>query len=333
MASYFDPLWVVTSYYNPAGYKRRLQNFRAFRRLINAPLMVVELARPGRHQLTEADGDRVLSLTGEDRIWQKERLLNIGIAELPRHVRYVAWVDCDVVFGDEEWVGKAKSRLDRSGGLLQLFDTLIHLPKDADVTSLSPQTCGEYAPLFTGVSIGKSMRAAAFDENDTKTTRAQTAPDSASYDRAVEGHNCYGVAWSALRDNVQACGLYDRSIIGGGDALHVFAALSRLDDHCKRRAHTEKQKQDAASWARMAESAGLFSNIDSMQQNLYHMWHGDSVNRNYRGRYEILARHGFDPTGDIQMSVNGTWRWSNPQSELAREVEAYFFARREDGID
>src|ERR1017187_517037 len=113
MSLFFDPLWVVTSYYNPAGYKRRLQNFKTFRRHLNAPLMVVELAKAGRHQLSKDDGNIVLSLTGEDRIWQKERLLNIGIAQLPRHVEYVAWVDCDVIFDDENWVNSAKSRLEK----------------------------------------------------------------------------------------------------------------------------------------------------------------------------------------------------------------------------
>ena len=85
MSRFSDPLWVVTSYYNPAGYKRRLQNFKAFRRRLNAQLMVVELAKAGRHQLSKGDADIVLSLTGEDRIWQKERLLDHrhrGIAPL-----------------------------------------------------------------------------------------------------------------------------------------------------------------------------------------------------------------------------------------------------------
>ena len=104
MSSFFDPLWVVASYYNPVGYKRRLQISGPFAGVSNAPLMVVELARAGSHELSKDDADIVLSLTGEDRIWQKERLLNIGIGELPRHVEYVAWVDCDVIFDDEGWL-------------------------------------------------------------------------------------------------------------------------------------------------------------------------------------------------------------------------------------
>jgi hypothetical protein len=63
------------------------------------------------------------------------------------------------------------------------------------------------------------------------------------------------------------------------------------------------------------------------------MWHGNIANRNYIGRFDILERHGFDPAKDIEIASNGTWRWANPQSELARDVEAYFFSRREDGSE
>jgi len=333
MSLFFDPLWVVTSYYNPAGYKRRLQNFKAFRRHLNAPLMVVELAKAGQHQLSEDEGDIVLSLTGEDGIWQKERLLNIGIAELPRHVEYVAWVDCDVIFDDENWVDIAKSRLEKNGGLLQLFDTAIHLPREVDARSLSRQLCRESVPILTGVSVARAIRASIFDENKVKFGASRAALDDGSYYRAVDRHNSYGLAWSALRTTIERCGHYDKNIIGGGDSMHVFSALSGLNEFWSLRSYTEKQKLDAMLWEQKAKSVGLFSNIDSLEQKIYHMWHGDIANRNYRGRFDILSRHGFDPTKDIEIAGNGAWRWTDPQSELAREVGAYFFSRREDGAE
>jgi hypothetical protein len=101
------PLWVLTTYYNPAGYNRRRMNFKAFRRLLQQPLLVVELTRDGRRELSDDDGEIVIHLTGEDRLWQKERLLNLGVAALPRHVEFVAWIDCDLVFLDDEWAAKA----------------------------------------------------------------------------------------------------------------------------------------------------------------------------------------------------------------------------------
>jgi hypothetical protein len=61
------------------------------------------------------------------------------------------------------------------------------------------------------------------------------------------------------------------------------------------------------------------------------MWRGNIIDRHYRDRYEILARHDYDPQRDIVLGSNGSWRWTDPDGALAREVGAYFWARREDG--
>jgi len=331
MASFFDQLWVVTSYYNPANYKSRLRNFKAFRRNLNAPLMVVELAKAGQHQLTKDDGDLVISLTGEDQIWQKERLINIGIARLPLHVEYVAWVDCDLILGDVNWTKTAKSWLEKNGGLLQLFALSLHLPREADVPSLSVQTCPAIEPILTGVAIANSVRDGKFDQNELKLTQANAAGDLDSYNKAIDRHNCYGMAWAARRQTIEKCGHYDRNIVGGGDAVPVFAALNRMDMYWALRSLTDKQKLDMLSWANSARSAGLFVNVDALDQKIYHIWHGDLSHRSYRKRYEILVRHDFDPAKDIELSENSTWRWSDPQSPLARDISAYFFSRHEDG--
>jgi|GEM_PF-6936502 len=126
---YNSPLWVVTSYYNPANYKRRLQNFKAFRQCLNAPLLVVELSGSDNFQLDDSDAEIVLQLAGEDRLWQKERLINIGAKALPAHVKYVAWVDCDVIFLDPHWPQRAIEKLACDAVILQLFNRAYHVDK------------------------------------------------------------------------------------------------------------------------------------------------------------------------------------------------------------
>ncbi len=331
MPSFLDPLWVITSYYNPAKYDTRRDNFKAFRRYLNAPLLVVELAQEGEHHLTKDDGDIVLTLVGEDRIWQKERLLNIGLAELPAHVEYVAWIDCDLIFEDEDWPSKAKQRLSRNGGLLQLFETSVHLPRGVDMRALSPAACAHYTPIMRGVSIARSLAASEFDSNEIKLTRARAQPNLIQQYRLADRHNCYGMAWSAHRATIAASGFYDRNVVGGGDAVQAFAALARLDDYWALRPHTAAHKQDARDWDAGARSNNLFSNIDALDNRVYHMWHGSIEDRDYRGRYNILFRNDFDPSRDISHSPNGTWVWSDPRGALANEVGAYFFSRQEDG--
>jgi len=330
MTSAASSLWVITSYFNPANYSRRLRNFRAFRRLLDAPLLVVELAAPGAHQLAKDDADIVLSLTGEDGLWQKERLLNLAIAELPSRVKYVAWIDSDMVFESRDWPSRAIARLETNGGMLQLFDTVLHLPQPLDPETLSRDACREAEPIVAGVAIARSVSSHAFDTNEQRQKAAQALPDLASYNKAFDRHNCYGMAWASARTTLERCGHYDRNVIGGGDAVQVFAALSRLDQYWTLRANTEAQKVDIQAWADSAREAGLFAHLDCLPGTAYHLWHGNLRNRSYGSRFRILCRNGFDPGRDLAKAENGVWTWADPTGPLAGEVRDYFFSRRED---
>ena len=225
MAKFSDPLWVITSYYNPAGYKRRLANFRAFRRNLAAPLLVVELSQPGHHQLADDDADIVLRLTGEDRLWQKERLLNIGVTHLPAHVEYVAWADCDLIFSDPTWPAKARAKLDALGGMTQLFDRAFHLPQDVDPQTANLSACAGAKPILSALSITQAVESGRFDNNEEHWRRKRKqAPETAVFQ---DWYNCYGFAWAARRETLARCGLYEWNAVGGGDATKVFAALDR----------------------------------------------------------------------------------------------------------
>lgn len=331
MSSTSAPLWVITTFYNPAGYRRRFDNFKAFRKHLNAPLLVVELAQAGQHQLNPDDADIVLSLTGESRIWQKERLLNIALAHLPPHVEFVAWVDCDVLFERAEWPQLAAQHLERQGGMLQLIDYSVHLPEHLDARTVSLQACRSATPILTGISIAKALRTGVFDDNEIKLIRAREAAKLNNFYPSIDMHNCYGMAWSARRAVLDKCGFYDTNIIGGGDAIQVFSAIGKLEDYWNTRVHAPKMQHYAGLWAAKAKAAGLFDHVGSIDQSLYHLWHGSFSNRNYRGRHAILVKHDFDPLTDIRMAENGTWEWTNPQGELALEVDRYFFSRKEDG--
>jgi hypothetical protein len=322
---------VVAAYFNPAGYKRRLQNYRAFRRNLDAPLLTVELAKPGAHELGDGDADILVSLTGEDGIWQKERLINIGVARLPDHVRYVAWIDADLIFDDAGWPAAAKARLDESGGMVQLFDTVAHQDRDLDPQAASPEVCRELAPLFSGVSLTRALRDGVFEANETKLSEALPAWGTQRYYGLIDRHTVYGMAWAARRDVLAACGHFDKSVVGGGDAVQVTTALGKLDVHLNSRNFTAKHRAAALAWAGNAREAGLFRHISSIDQRACHLWHGDFPDRGYRKRYGILAEHDFDPARDLRLADNGTWAWADPNGVLAADVEAYFYSRFEDG--
>jgi len=275
-----DSLWVVTSYFNPASYQRRLANFRAFRRNLSAPLLVVELVRPGRYELSDDDGDIVVRLEGEDCIWRKERLLNLAIARLPSRVKHAAWMDCDLIFDDPDWPTKAEARLAERGGLLQLFARSVHLPSSLDADRVTLDECRAAEPIVTGVAIARAIEAADFDANEAKLVWARKAVGAPDYYPTVDKHNCYGMAWAARRGAIARAGLYDRNVIGGADSIQIFAAMSRLADYWSLRASTEPHQRDILRWAETARAVGVFDGLAALDGDVCHLWHGDFAHRN-----------------------------------------------------
>lgn len=89
-------MWVITTYYNPVRYKRRLSNYKIFRANLGVPLVTVELSFNGQFELTEKQADILIQISGGAVLWQKERLLNVALQALPSSCHKVAWLDCDI---------------------------------------------------------------------------------------------------------------------------------------------------------------------------------------------------------------------------------------------
>ena len=55
-------LWAITCYFNPVGYRRRLENYRMFRQRLKVPLVAVELSFDEEFQLASGDADILVQL-------------------------------------------------------------------------------------------------------------------------------------------------------------------------------------------------------------------------------------------------------------------------------
>lgn len=321
-------LWVVATYYNPIGYRRRLANFRAFRRNLAAPLLVAELSPGGRGELADDDAEMVLRFAGEDRLWQKERLINLALEHLPAHVRHVAWIDADLILSDPRWPDLARERLDRDGGLVQLFDTAYHLPPEADPATIGPAECPAFQPHLCGISLARALREGQLSALEHAwTIRARGGAD-------VPG--CYivrGFAWAARRADLEPAGLYARNIIGGGDSVLCNAALHQLEARMDARPFTAAHRADIARWHAAASAGGLLDHLGDVPQTAWHLWHGALTDRRYVDRYQVLVDHGYDPVRDVVAAPGRPLAFADPSGPLPCALEAYFRGRREDGHD
>src|SRR3954471_7483678 len=107
-------LWVVTAYFNPAGFRSKRLNYDRFRERIDSagiPLISVECALGGR-PFELPSGPTIRRVHGRDVMWQKERLLNVAIGEMPESGRTVACLDADFLFETPDWAIETARQLD-----------------------------------------------------------------------------------------------------------------------------------------------------------------------------------------------------------------------------
>lgn len=305
-------IWAVTCLFNPRRAATRLANFRTFRRRLNAPLLAVELSFDGRFELQPHDADILVQLDAGDVMWQKERLLNIGIARLPDDCHYVATIDADVVFANNRWPTEAVAALQQTP-MVQLFTEAYYLAPDAE-----PDAAGKATVHGRQSSAARAIARGASPE---ECLGVQSGTD--------RGRFSGGFAWAFRRDLIAAHGLYDCCIIGGGDTAVVTGATGAFATVERRHSMSAAQCRRYRAWAVpwFKHTAGK---IDALDGDLFHLWHGALENRQANSRHQALAAAGFDPEVDISAPPAAAWRWASDKPGLHQLLTNYFAARRED---
>lgn len=258
------------------------------------------LPRPHRSGRRHCDHHDALAiarcrLVGSSRsiLWQKEALINWALSRLPDSVRYVAWLDHDLIFDRPDrpdWLAKAAARINGGAYAVQLFDRIRYL--DRDGTTL-------YEPRRR---LGPRLR-----------RPAQLRPR-----RRMDG--------LASLAPINRRPLYSANVVGGGDAT-FFAAVTKCDyGHARRQ--TPRLRDHALQYIDRIGSPRW----DYVPGLVTHLLHGDASNRQYITRDEILRRHDFDPLRHIAtnpITVLLEWTDAAPPA-LITDVRSYFTNRRED---
>ena len=305
-------IWAIAAYFNPAGYRRRRENFRHFRERLSIPLLVVELGFNG-FELGPGDADIVLQTAIGDVMWQKERLLNVGLTALPATCRHVAWIDSDIIFERPDWWEQALAALG-DVPVVQLFGHLNLMPAGASPDDLRVGS-GEarLEALSRAVRSGKSAR---------QCLSAVRTASAHAYSASP--------AWAIRRDVLEAFGFYDACVVGGGDSALVAAFHGLFDFVIDRHRMGEARAEHYLAWARPVAEA-IAGNIGVIEGDAFHLWHGRIDDRQYAQRHVDFSQFGFDPYRDIAVSEGGAWRWSSTKPAMHAYVASYFESRREDG--
>jgi len=300
----------VTSFFNPASYRSRLENYSIFREALErngVTLYTVEGYFTGSAPTLPPD-ERTISIELPCVLWHKERLLNLLIAALPRQYTRIAWLDCDVMFTNPHWHECACEFLDRCA-VVQCFSEVLQLrPGKRRPWPGDPSIPGFVRGLADGATLG---------------------------DSGVGVHGRSGYAWAARREFLDKVGLLDTCILGGADHLmaHAFTG-SRWNDPCILRESGGLYARfiDFQRWFDRARPY-LDASCHYVPGLILHLWHGTLTDRRWRARRRILSESHFDPTQDIGVAENGAWRWTTHKPEMHEAVRQYFHERREDGAN
>ncbi len=306
-------MWAITSYYNPARYKRRLSTYRLFRKNLSIPIVAVELSYDGNFDLKKDDADILIQISGGAVLWQKERLINIAIKSVPDDVKTLAWLDCDILFERPDWVSAAKEQLTEFN-VVQLFSEIVDLAPEQTQIPAEPAVL---SPSGRGVvSLVKGNEHLDIAEILESVAQARA--------------RCVGFAWAARREILNNHGLYDAMIVGGGVRALAAAMYGQFDTLAKVYRLNSARREHYVRWARPYHEA-VGERIGFIPGRLYHLWHGDPKNRKYSERHRWFSEFDFDPDVDLRIGPNGAWQWARSRPDLETFFVNYFMNRAEDG--
>ena len=289
---------VITTFFNPAGYKSLLNNYYLFRRSLEkqgVELLTVEMTFGTKPQISDA-----IHLNGNSVMWQKERLINHAVSCLTS-CDYFAWLDCDILFSEKDWSKLAEEKL-QSNDIVQLFKKVYYLPKG------HLEYKGEHTVTVQSVIWQNKIHKNWLDRRKNK-----QLPFSAP-----------GFAWAA-RKSAFPNGIYDKNIIGSGDTFLVDCLLDSWDIHGYASKFNSKMKIDMYDWSKSLPRA----KFDYIPVDIYHLWHGSLKNRRYMDRHDMIKKYDYDPRTDIKL-INNVYEWNSNKHEFHYDIIQYFSDRKED---
>jgi len=120
--------------------EQRTRNYRLFReKLGHVPFFCAELSfTPIFHTASKIE----LTGTKENLFWQKERLLNLLLEQLPSEYNKIAWVDTDIIFHNPYWYKETERLLDQFP-LVQLWEECDQMNKSGEVINTFPSAANK----------------------------------------------------------------------------------------------------------------------------------------------------------------------------------------------
>lgn len=302
-------LTAITTYFNPCGYASRRRNYDLFMdgmRKDGVKCITVECAF-GDEPFELPDSLDVIKVRAKTLLWQKERLLNLAASWLPASCKYVAWLDCDILFDNPNW-GPDLVRVLEKHKVAQVWETCLRLER-GDVVGEEPDISHSFAKVMGMIP---------------------QALDAGRYD--IHGHTGYG--WAMRREIFDEVGLYESAISGSSDHFMSHAIYGDYNFCvCNALKHDKRQIDHLKEWGAKFH-AMVNGSLGVVPGQIRHLWHGDAVDRRYFLRMHEITDLGYDPYTDLHVEPGKPLEWvpGLDKPDLKEYFVNYFKSRREDGV-
>lgn len=297
---------VVTVYSNPIRWNSRLRLYNEF---------AAEMKRAGVRLTTVecAYGDRpfeiedAIHVRAKTIVWNKERLINIGISRLPHDWKYVGWFDADISFRRENWAHETVQALQHYHVVQPWSDAYDLGPNDEHIAhykSFLNQWWNRKPVLPEGKGFWRF--------------------DGGPYDYPHTGY-----AWAATRQAIDWLGgLFDVAAMGAGDHHMALSLIGEAKRSCPGGV-TPSYLARLERWQHHALQH-ICRNLGYVHGTIEHRFHGRKHDRKYIDRWQMILEHGFDPDIDLKLNSYGVYELTGNKPELTHDLDAYFRQRNED---
>jgi len=306
-----DLLYVVTAIANPHRWESRIRLAKdAVRQWAadGANVTVVECAYGDRpHDLADTPGITHVPVRARTLVWNKECLLNIGIARLPRTAQYIATLDADIHFRWRRWAADTVHALQLYPVVQPWSDAYDLGPNDEHIAhhrSFARQYFYDHPVAPGGKGFWKG--------------------DGGPYDYP---HSGYAWAWTR-RVLDELGGLIEIGGMGSGDHHMALGLAGHADASMPLGAHpsyiSSVKRWEARALAHVNRKIGFAPGT------IEHAFHGRKADRKYVPRWNMFLKYRFDPSADLKRNTYGVLEFAGNKPALERAFDRYMREREED---
>jgi hypothetical protein len=310
-----QPLYVLTSVFNPRRFASRYRLYRQFAAWVRGQglqLLTAEVAFGDRpFQVTEEGNPWHLQLRSSQDMWHKERSLNLAVNRLCQLVpkwEYFCYLDADVKLLRDDWAEETVHLLQHYA-ILQPF---------GELATLDPKG----HPYMRGQSIARRYHEAGhYPVRAAKKATGYTGTDGWP-----------GLGWAYRRAEFEAIGgLYDVAVASSGD-MHMAGCYLGKWDLGMHPGYTDAFRRSVQDYAELCDKH-VRGNVSYTPGMLVHYWHGKGKDRGHASRKQAIIECQFDPHRDLIIDAQGLHRWRGTNPRLERLIRRSMEARNEDSID